>query len=87
LVLLQDQDRSRWNQGKIDEGRSLPDQAIALAHRKDTEIPIRAEIGIFDPFTVLQFCRIVERLSHARTGGFADRRTGGAALPPRARRD
>jgi RNA polymerase sigma-70 factor (ECF subfamily) len=33
LVLLQDQDRSLWNQGQIAEGRALLDQAIALQGR------------------------------------------------------
>ena len=33
LVLLQDQDRSLWNQGKIGEGRAQLDQAIALHGR------------------------------------------------------
>jgi RNA polymerase sigma-70 factor (ECF subfamily) len=33
LVLLEDQDRSLWNQGQIAEGRSLLDQAIALQGR------------------------------------------------------
>jgi RNA polymerase sigma-70 factor (ECF subfamily) len=33
LVLLRDQDRSRWNRAQIDEGRSLLDQAIALQGR------------------------------------------------------
>jgi RNA polymerase sigma-70 factor (ECF subfamily) len=33
LVLLQDQDRSRWNRGRIAEGRALLDQAIALHGR------------------------------------------------------
>jgi RNA polymerase sigma-70 factor, ECF subfamily len=33
LVLLQDQDRSLWKQGKIAEGRALLDQAIALQGR------------------------------------------------------
>jgi RNA polymerase sigma-70 factor (ECF subfamily) len=33
LVLLEDQDRSLWNQGQIGEGRALLDQAIALHGR------------------------------------------------------
>jgi RNA polymerase sigma-70 factor (ECF subfamily) len=33
LVLLQDQDRSLWNDAKISEGRALLDQAIALQGR------------------------------------------------------
>jgi RNA polymerase sigma-70 factor (ECF subfamily) len=33
LVLLQDQDRSAWNQDQITEGRALLDQAIALRGR------------------------------------------------------
>ena len=33
LVLLQDQDRSLWNQGKIGDGRAQLDQAIALHGR------------------------------------------------------
>jgi RNA polymerase sigma-70 factor (ECF subfamily) len=33
LVLLEDQDRTLWNQGQIAEGRALLDQAIALQRR------------------------------------------------------
>jgi RNA polymerase sigma-70 factor (ECF subfamily) len=33
LVLLEDQDRTLWNQGQIAEGRALLDQAIALQGR------------------------------------------------------
>ena len=33
LVLLEDQDRSRWDRGQIGEGRALLDQAIALHGR------------------------------------------------------
>ena len=33
LVLLEDQDRSRWNRGQIAEGRAQLDQAIALQGR------------------------------------------------------
>jgi RNA polymerase sigma-70 factor, ECF subfamily len=33
LVVLADQDRSRWNRGQIEEGRSLLDRAIALQGR------------------------------------------------------
>ena len=36
LVLLDDQDRSRWDQAKIREGIAILDEALALPHRVPT---------------------------------------------------
>jgi len=45
LVLLRDQDRSRWNQAQLARGRALLDRALALSGRRRGSYAIQAAIA------------------------------------------
>ncbi len=47
LVLLEEQDRSRWDKAMITEGLALLDKAFALSHAKDNDLgPYQIQAGI-----------------------------------------
>ena len=81
LVLLEDQDRSLWNQGQIAEGRALLDQAIALHGRGPYVLQAAiASLQADDPIDWAEIAALYGELARA------DRLTGRGAEPGRRRR-
>ncbi len=66
LVLLQDQDRSLWNQDQIAEGRALLDEAIALHGRGPYALQAAiASVQTEDPIDWTEVAALYGELAHA----------------------
>jgi RNA polymerase sigma-70 factor, ECF subfamily len=65
LVLLADQDRARWNQGRVDEGRAVLDQAIALHGRGAYVLQAAiASLQADDPIDWAEIAALYGELAH-----------------------
>jgi len=68
LVLLEEQDRARWDQDRIDEGRALLDRALALGGRGPYVLQAAiASLQVEDPIDWEQIALLYGELA-ARTG-------------------